>query len=377
MGLLFLFSMSWRESLASRKVFLRGVVLGALSMLVMACGGRSAPTEAAENGCEASAVVAKYGVAPVQRRPVYEEFILPGEIVALSSETVPLMSLSDGVVEEVYVKLGESVEVGRPLLSLRSPQLFAWQARQEALRGLLQAARLKATTLDSLLRSGLASRSELAQAQAELTSLIAESLEVASNLRTYEYKDGRFFLRAPRSGTIIQLAVRNGMPIQAGDTLLILSNLAKVRAHIYFYADQAAVIRAGLPVRLRLVGFSQEPIQTTIAGLYPTLDPTERTGTAYIDLPNPHRTLYPGLYLQAVITKPEADSAVFVPMKAIVFSANTHYALVWKGACNWEVQPLVVRKAIREGFFCDNLKPGDSIATENVLLLFQKLTQRL
>lgn len=227
------------------------------------------------------------------------------------------------------------------------------------------------------MRSGLASRSELAQAQAELTSLIAESLEVASNLRTYEYKDGRFFLRAPRSGTIIQLAVRNGMPIQAGDTLLILSNLAKVRAHIYFYADQAAVIRAGLPVRLRLVGFPQEPIQTTIAGLYPTLDPAERTGTAYIDLPNPHRTLYPGLYLQAVITKPEADSAIFVPMKAIVFSANTHYALVWKGACNWEVQPLIVRKAIREGFFCDNLKPGDSIATENVLLLFQKLTQRL
>jgi hypothetical protein len=36
-----------------------------------------------------------------------------------------------------------------------------------------------------------------------------------------------------------------------------------------------------------------------------------------------------------------------------------------------------VRKAIREGFFCDNLQPGDSIATENVLLLFQKLTQRL
>jgi|GEM_PF-1313124 len=369
--------MSWHEAFASQKVFLRGVVLGALSVFVMACGGRSAPTEVAENGCEASAVVAKYGVAPVQRRPVYEEFILPGEIVALSSETVPLMSLSDGVVEEVYVKLGESVEVGRPLLSLRSPQLFAWQARQEALRGLLQAARLKATTLDSLLRSGLASRSELAQAQAELTSLIAESLEVASNLRTYEYKDGRFFLRAPRSGTIIQLAVRNGMPIQAGDTLLILSNLAKVRAHIYFYADQAAVIRAGLPVRLRLIGFSQEPIQTTIAGLYPTLDPAERTGTAYIDLPNPHRTLYPGLYLQAVITKPETDSAVFVPMKAIVFSANTHYALVWKGACNWEVQPLIVRKAIREGFFCDNLKPGDSIATENVLLLFQKLTQRL
>lgn len=369
--------MIWHGKLVSRKAFLRGLVLVALSAVMVACGGSAGASEAAENGCEASAVVAKYGVASVQKRPVYEEFILPGEIVALSSETVPLMSLSDGVVEEVYVKLGEAVEVGRPLLSLRSPQLLNWQARQQALRGLLQAARLKATTLDSLLRSGLASRSELAQAQAELTSLSAESLEVASNLRAYQYEGGRFLLRAPRSGTIIQLAVRNGMPIQAGDTLLMLSNLAIVRAHIYFYADQVAVIRAGLPVRLRLVGFSQEPIQTTIAGLYPTLDPAERTGTAYVDLPNPHRSLYPGLYLQAVITKPEADSAVFVPMKAIVFSANTHYALIWKGTCNWEVRPLLVRKAIREGFFCDNLQPGDSIATENVLLLFQKLTQRL
>jgi len=307
--------------------------------------GGAGNSEAAENGCEETAAVAKYGVTPVQKRPVYEELILPGEIVALPSATVPLMSLADGVVEEVYVQLGEFMKAGKPLLSLRSPQLSNWQARQQALRDLLQVARLKAATLDSLLRSGLVSRSEMVQARAELTSLSAESLEVASNLRAYQYEGGRFLLRSPRSGSIIQLAARNGMPIQAGDTLLILSNLTTVRAHIYFYADQAAVIRACLPVRLRFTGFPQEPIQTRIAGLYPTLDPVERTGTAYVDLPNPHRTLYPGLYLQAVITKPEADSAVFVPMKAVVFSANTHYALIWKGSCNWEVRPLVVRKA--------------------------------
>ncbi len=368
--------MSWLGKLPSRRAILKGVVHVTLSVVVIACEGSAGASEVAENGCEGSAA-AKYGVAPLQKRPVYEEFILPGEIVALPSETVPLISLSDGVIEEVYVELGESVAAGKPLLSLRSPQLSNWQARQQALRDLLQAARIKATTLDSLLRTGLASRSEVAQAQAELNSLSAESLEVASNLRAYQYEGGRFLLRAPRPGSIIQLTVRNGMPIRAGDTLLILSNLTTVRAHIYFYADQAAVIRAGLPVRLRFTGFPQEPIQTTIAGLYPTLDPVERTGTAYVDLPNPHRTLYPGLYLQAVITKPEADSAAFVPMKAIIFSANTHYALIWKGACNWEVRPLVVRKAIREGFFCDNLQPGDSIANENVLLLFQRLTQRL
>ncbi len=356
---------------------MKGLLPGALSVVVIACGGSAGASEATGNGCEASAAVDKYHVAPLQKQPVYEEFILPGEIVALPSETVPLISLSDGVVEEVYVKLGESVAAGKPLLSLRSPQLSNWQARQQALLSLLQAARLKATTLDSLLRNGLASRSEVAQAQAEIASLSAESLEVASNLRAYQYEGGRFLLRSPRAGRIIQLAVRNGMPIQAGDTLLILSNLATVRAHIYFYADQAAVIRAGLPVRLRFTGFPQEPIQTMIGGLYPTLDPVERTGTAYVDLPNPHHTLYPGLYLQAVITKPEIDSAVFVPMKSVVFSTNTHYALLWRGSCNWEVRPLTVRKAIREGFFCDNLQPGDSVATENVLLLFQKLTQRL
>lgn len=204
---------------------MKGLVLAALSVVAIACGGSAGVPEVAENGCEASVAVAKYHVTPLQKLPVYEEFILPGEIVALPPETVPLMSLSDGVVEEVYVKLGESVAAGKPLLSLRSPQLSNWQARQQALRDLLQAARLKATTLDSLLCNGLASRSEVAQARAEFTSLSAESLEVASNLRAYQYEGGRFLLRSPRSGSIIQLAVRNGMPIQAGDTLLIFSNL--------------------------------------------------------------------------------------------------------------------------------------------------------
>lgn len=131
------------------------------------------------------------------------------------------------------------------------------------------------------------------------------------------------------------------------------------------------------PFESRSQALSKRLFRPPLAGLYPVLDPVEHTGIAYVDLPNPLRTLYPGFYLQAVITKPEADSAVFVPMKAIVFSSNTHYAIVWKGACNWEIRPLQVRKMLREGFFCDNLQPGDSVATENVLLLFQKLTQRL
>ena len=154
--------MSWHGKLVSRKAFLKGLVHVVLSVMAMACGGSAGNSEAAENGCEETAAVAKYGVTPVQKRPVYEEFILPGEIVALPSATVPLISLSDGVIEEVYVKLGESVAAGKPLLSLRSPQLSNWQARQQALRDLLQAARIKATTLDSLLRTGLASRSEVA-----------------------------------------------------------------------------------------------------------------------------------------------------------------------------------------------------------------------
>ena len=232
--------------------------------LWMACSSHSV-TEGTNGRCEEPVYVAQYGVVPLQKQLVYEEFILPGEIVALPSQTVPLVSLVDGVVEEVSVHLGEVVEAGQPLLVLRSPQLMGWQARQQMLPSLLQAARLKAATLDSLFLGGLASRSEVAQARADLAALIAESLEVASNLHFYRQQEGRFVLPAPRAGTLIQLAVRKGMPIRAGDTLLTISNISMVRAQIYFYADQAEFIRPGLPVRIKITGSQQAPIQTTFS----------------------------------------------------------------------------------------------------------------
>jgi len=352
------------------------LLLGCLSAWLGACGSK-ANSQVPEHGCDAPTTVAKYGIGPLQKHPIYEEFILPGEIVAHPTRTLPLNSLVEGIVEDVYVQLGQNVQLGTPLLALRSPQLAGWQARREALRSLLQAARLRVRSLDSLLRDGLIARTEMAQAQADLSGLVAESLEVASNLRYYHFEGGRFVIRAPQAGAIIQLPIRRGMPVQQGDTLIVLSDLGIVRAQIYFYADQAGLLKEGLPVKLKFTGLHQAPVETQLMGLYPTLDPVERTGTAYVDLPNSEQRLYPGLYLQAVVTKPETDSATFIPAKAVVFSSNTHYALVWKGVCEWEVRPLQVRKALREGFFCSNLLPNDSVATQQVLLLFQKLTQRL
>ncbi len=353
------------------------LMFGWLSMIAAACGS-GVPAHSTENGvCEGATMLSRYGVEPLQKGPMYEEFLLPGEIIPNPAGTVTVNSLVEGIIEEVYVRLGEEVRAGAPVLALRSPQLASWEAQRKGLKSLLQATRLKVLSLDSLLMSGLISRSEVAQAQAELSRLVAESLEVASNLRYYDFIGGRFVLRAPRDGVVIQLPIRKGMPIQQGDTLYILSDLSIVRAHIYFYADQAGLLREGLPVKIKFTGPHQAPTEAYLMGIYPLLDPIERTGTAYVDLPNPGYRLYPGLYLQALITKPEMDSATFIPTKAVVFSSNTYYALLWKGACEWEVRPLQVRKALREGFFCENLSPGDSVATQQVLPLFQKLTQRL
>ncbi len=154
-----------------------------------------------------------------------------GHVLAPPSSDVRIIAPIDGRISAVDVALGDPVAAGALLMTLEPLPDAASRAnssaRRSELRGRTTAARaaVRAAQIDrdrvaSLLQSQLATPAQMAQAEA---ALVAEQATVSSLLHAggelAQLTDGSVPIRAPGSGTLVELVSNVGTMVRRGDLL--------------------------------------------------------------------------------------------------------------------------------------------------------------
>lgn len=312
-------------------------------------------------------------VARSEALPV--EVRVPGEVVSVPEKTVQVRALTSGTLVEVFVRTGERVQQGLPLVRIRSPELLAWEAQYQSLQARIAAQREKVQAMERLARDSLASSTEVSASRAELFSMEAEAQGLAHQLRLFQRSGMDFLVLAPRKGVVTRLSVSAGTQVQPGDLLVEIADLARVRFIVYLYPEQLGHALPGMEAEATFPEVSG-PVPFRIAGFLPTVDPQSRAAMAYADVPNPQFLLRPGAYFQARLKGYQSDSAVAVPASALVLDADQHYALVYRQR-SWEVRPVQIRRLLRDKAYIQGVVPGETLATRKVLFLYQQLTRSL
>lgn len=156
-------------------------------------------------------------------------------VVEPSSELIEIGTLLPGVVDRMYVEVGQQVEAGAPLFSVDSREARAAVAEAEArLARIRQGVAAARTTLgvarrqDALYRSAgdprAVSRQEVIQsggtvedAAARVAVAQAEAREAAAQLDAARVRLARHTVRAPRAATVLQVRTRAGEYATAGN----------------------------------------------------------------------------------------------------------------------------------------------------------------
>ncbi|EQD64031.1 secretion protein HlyD, partial [mine drainage metagenome] len=107
---------------------------------------------------------------------------------------------------------------------------------------------------------------------------------------------GGIVLRAPVSGVVSALDVRQGQQVAAGTTLLRIDDLARLWLDAAIPQAEVAGIGPGTPVAIEVDAFPGRIVAGHVEALLPEVDARTRTETARIALDNPHGTLAPGMY---------------------------------------------------------------------------------
>ena len=249
-----------------------------------------------------AATVQNLGVrtAPVERRMLSATVQVPGTIGWDLSQAVVVSARVDAVVNKLYVRTPyASVKAGAPLADVLAPQWSSAVAETQALQH-VQSAEAKA------LRGA-------AQQRLNVLGLSpADSRSMGSN--------GQITLRAPQTGVLSTLDVREGQRVNAGQTLMTINGISTVWVDAALPQSVAGTMRADTPVTVSIDALPGQVFHGHVESLLPDIDMTTRTQHTRIVLANPDGALSPGMFATVQLDPAPGKAVPVVPDDALIAS---------------------------------------------------------
>ena len=322
-------------------------------------GGRPAP----------SVTLAATDIATVKRETIEEGVAITGDLRPI--ETVEVRARIEGDVVGVYVREGARVQAGQVLARFEASEQESGFASAEADRVAAQSematAQWNLEQSNELFKAGAISERDLKAAEQGVASARARFAAAQARVRATGslVRDTRVL--APTSGIISRKLVENGEHVArgAGMFTLVRGDVLELAAAVP--ARQANVVQAGQTVHFVADG---RTFDGKVARTSPTIDPTTRSITVYVQIPNANGSIKGGTFATGRVVSRVVEGALTVPMAAVRQSPTDGSSFVYRIAGR-VLDVVTVRLGVvddRGGVaeVVDGLTAGDRVVVGNV-----------
>jgi RND family efflux transporter MFP subunit len=222
--------------------------LAALAVLTAGCGKTSAGDPAAAGGMQAMPVQVE--VAKSQKIPDETEYLS----ILKSRHSATINPQVEGQITKIFVKSGDRVKPGEPLLQIDPLKQQATVSSQEATRVAQEAnlsyAKIQLDRQKRLFEAGVTPKQDLDNAQTTYDSALAQLKSLEQAVTSQQVELHYYTVAAPSDGIVGDVPVRVGDRVQVTTLLTTVDEPGAVEAYIYVPADKARDLRLGVPVHL-------------------------------------------------------------------------------------------------------------------------------
>lgn len=371
----------WKASMRPSLALIAGiVVLGAAVFAFQQANRVDAAQKTGQRAPDAAPVTA----ATARIQPVPVERLTIGRVQAIAS--VAIRSRIDGVIDAVNVEDGQDVKADDVLFHLddREAQATLREAEANLARDRAQLANAKREVerLIPLAEKSFATKQNLDQLQ---TNVAAFSASVAADEALAEQSRIRLsytVIRAPIAGRIGTVGSKLGSSVRQGDAtpLLTINQLAPIYvafsiAQRDLPALQSAMQDGPVKVTASIAGGEGPPAPAAageVAFFENAVDPTTNTVSVKAAFPNAAQTLWPGQFVNVVLTLRVEAAALVVPSNAIQINQQGTY--VWVIGKDMTVTAHQVSVALQQNglaVIADGIAAGDTVVTNGQLRLVE------
>jgi RND family efflux transporter MFP subunit len=254
-----------------------------------------------------------------------QELVLPGNIEAYID--TPIYARTDGYLKRWFVDIGARVKAGQLLAEIETPEVDdqLQQARAElaTAQANYEIANKTATRWAELGASGIVSKQDLDQAQANAQARLAAVQSARHNVARLEKLQAFKRIHAPFDGMITARNVDVGALIDegGGEGRAMFHIAASERLRVYVQVPQAysREARPGVPAELTLAEFPDRRFPAKLERTTGAIDKATRSMLAEVTVDNKGGELMPGAYAQVHLKLQRAAPALVVPVNALLF----------------------------------------------------------
>jgi RND family efflux transporter MFP subunit len=212
-----------------------------------ACGGQ----QAAESAPPAPPP-AGVRLLTLEEKPINESSDFIATVRSLRSTTV--QPEVEGIISRIFVKSGDRVSAGTPLVQINADKQQATVRSTEANRAGAEADvqywQQQVKRLEALVGAGAISRQEFDQAQNSLRTAEARLAAVEAQVREGQVELQYYRVVAPQAGVVGEIPVRAGDRVTPQTQITTIDQNESLEAYIEVPLERAPELRLGLPVEL-------------------------------------------------------------------------------------------------------------------------------
>ena len=225
-----------------------------LAIAAMRCGGGQDQASPGGGGGRGRGAFPPMEVKTValEPRPTPQSSEFVATIRSLRSTTV--QPQVEGIVRQVFVKAGDRVSVGDPLIQIDPEKQQATVTVAESQRTSRDAdlayAKQQHARLQKLYDAGAVSRAELEQAETAEKTAEAQLAAAQSLIRQNQVELQYYRVTAPSSGVVGEIPIRQGDRVTTSTPITTIDQPEGLEAYVSVPLEQAGKLRQGLMVEL-------------------------------------------------------------------------------------------------------------------------------
>ena len=265
----------------------------------------------------------QFPLAAATQHPTASELVVTGTVTPDVSRNVPVVSLASGRVMAIRTRLGETVQKGQLLMSIRSDDVSGGYATYKMAVADQVLASTQYERSKDLYAHGAIALNDLQVAQDADDKAKVAVETAAEHLRLLGNDPDKMNLTvdifAPVSGVITDQQVTTGSLVQAYSTPypFTISDLSATWVVCDVYENDLANVRLGDAASITLNAYPDRKFQGKVSNIGSILDPNIRTAKVRIEVQNPG-IMRIGMFVRATFHGQTREMHTMVPASAIL-----------------------------------------------------------
>ena len=325
----------------------------------------------------------QFPLAAATEHPTTSELVVTGTVSPDVSRNVPVVSLASGRIMAIHTRLGDTVQKGQLLMTVRSDDVSGGYSNYRMAVADETLGRAQLERSKDLYEHGAIALNDLqvaedSEAKAKVAvETAAEHLKLLGN--DPEKMNTTVDIFSPVSGVITDQQVTVGSLVQAYNTPypFTISDLASIWVICDVYENDLPAVKVGDSADISLNAYPDRMFKGRVSNIGPVLDPNIRTAKVRIEIPNPG-IMRLGMFVRATFRGQTREMHTIVPASAVLHMHDRDFVYVPAPDKKFRRVEVVSGELLSDNTnmqeIKSGLKPGQQVVT-NALVLDHVLAQ--